>query len=102
MEKNEYGCVKSSITRIPKEQGESIEEMVRRATENNEPIEATAPMIYTEEADGVRPEFDIRTDRTDLALEAIDKYQKSQIAAGNETPKNEKSADVPPTDKSDA
>lgn len=82
MEKNEYGYVKTSITRIPTEKGESLEEMIRRSVENNEPIEATAPMVYTEEADGVKPEFDIRTDRTDLALDAIDKYQKSEIAKG--------------------
>lgn len=97
MEKELY--VKTCITRIPTEQGESIEEMVRRATENNEPISATAPMIYTEEADGVRPEYDIRTDRNELALEAIDKYQKSQIAKGTPQIKDEpKTTDVPKVD----
>lgn len=87
--------VKTCITRVPTEQGESIEEMVRRATENNEPIAATAPMIYTEEADGVRPEFDIRTDRNELALEAVDKYQKSQIAKGIPQNNDDKQPDVP-------
>lgn len=90
--------VKTCITRIPTEQGESIEEMVRRATENNEPIAATAPMIYTEEADGVKPEFDIRTDRTELALDAIDKYQKSQIAQGIQQNNNKQETEVPKVD----
>lgn len=82
MNKNEYGCVKTQITRIPTDKGESIEEMVRRCTANNEPIEASAPMIYTEEADGVQPQYDIRTDKFDIALDAIDKYQASQTAKG--------------------
>ena len=77
---NKIGRVNSQIKRTPTEQGESIEEMLRRCTASNEPIEATAPMIYTEKADGVLPQYDIRTDRTDLALDAIDKYQKSEIA----------------------
>lgn len=76
---------KTQIKVTPVETGESIEEMVRRITANNEPIEASAPMIYTEKADGVRPEYDIRTDRFELALEAIDKVQKSEIAKSKET-----------------
>lgn len=70
----------SQITRIPTEQGESIEEMVRRCVATNEPIDAIAPMVYTLESNGVMPEFNIRTDKNDLALDAVDKYQKSEIA----------------------
>ena len=91
MDKNEYGCVKTQITRPATDLGESIEEMVRRCTASNEPIEASAPMIYTEEKDGVQPQYDIRTDRFDLALDAIDKYQASQAAKSKEiteTPKD--------------
>lgn len=79
---NKIGKVKSDIKREPTDIGESIEEMIRRCTESNEPIEATAPMIYTEEADGVQPQFDIRADRFDIALDAIDKYQASEMAKG--------------------
>lgn len=81
---NKIGYVKSDITRIPTEAGESIEEMIRRCTESNEPIEAIAPMIYTDEADGVQAQYDIRTDRFDIALDAIDKYNKSLIAKEKE------------------
>lgn len=77
---NKIGMVESAITRIPTDTGESIEEMVRRCTESNEPIESTAPMIYTEEKDGVLPQYDIRADRFDLALDAIDKYNASATA----------------------
>lgn len=78
------GKVKSQIKRECVQDGESIEEMIRRCTESNEPIDSTAPMIYTEEADGVLPQYDPRTDRFDIALEAIDKYQKSLTAEGKE------------------
>lgn len=35
------------------------------------------PTIYTEKKDGVQPEFDIRTDRFEVAIDAIDKINKS-------------------------
>lgn len=35
------------------------------------------PTIYTEKKDGVKPEFDIRTDRFEIAIEAIDKINQS-------------------------
>lgn len=75
----------TQIERVPESRGESLEEMVRRCTANNEPIDATAPMIYTEKSKGVLAETDIRTDRMELALDAIDKFQKSEIAREKET-----------------
>lgn len=35
------------------------------------------PTIYTEKKDGVQPEFDIRTDRFEVAIDAIDKINQS-------------------------
>lgn len=35
------------------------------------------PTIYTEKKDGVLPEYDIRTDRFEVAIEAIDKINQS-------------------------
>lgn len=35
------------------------------------------PTIYTEKKDGVRPEYDIRTDRFEIAIEAMDKINQS-------------------------
>ena len=57
--------------------GESIEEKMRRVTQSNEPIENVAPMLYTERKDGVLPETDIRTDRFEIAQEAMGKVEKS-------------------------
>lgn len=35
------------------------------------------PTIYTEKRDGVRPEYDIRTDRFEVAIDAMDKINQS-------------------------
>ena len=43
------------------------------------------PTIYTEKKDGVQPEFDIRTDRFEVAIDAIDKINQS---AANQIAKN--------------
>lgn len=51
--------------------GESIESKVARITESSAPIEAISPMIYTERKDGVRPEYDIRRDKWDIAQTAM-------------------------------
>ena len=45
---------------IQTKEGEYIEEKVRRITENNEPIEDGAPIIYTERKDGVNPAANYR------------------------------------------
>lgn len=82
------GKVTSAIKRKCTLAGESLEEMIRRCTASNEPIDSTAPMIYTEEADGVQPQYDPRADRFEIALDAIDKYNKSLKAES--TPKEEK------------
>lgn len=71
----------SRIKAYATETGESIEEKMRRVTENNEPIEDTAPLNYTDRKDGVLPQYDIRTDRWEIAREAMDKVNKSIIAS---------------------
>lgn len=64
--------------------GENIEVKVKRITENNEPISDGAPITYTEKKDGVRPEFDIRTDKWQIVLEKMEagNIQKMKIAKG--------------------
>lgn len=68
---------------------ESIEQKMRRVTNNNEPIEATAPLVYTKEKDGVLAGYDIRTDRFDVALEAMDKVHASEAAKRDNAAKTE-------------
>lgn len=59
--------------------GESIEKKVRRIEKQNESIEDGAERIFTDRKDGVRPEYDIRTDRFELGIEATDFMTKSKI-----------------------
>lgn len=63
-------------------EGESIENKVDRILDSKEPISDGAPIIYTEKKDGVLPQFDIRTDKWELAQDAMDKVNKAKIAKG--------------------
>lgn len=60
--------------------GETIEKKVRRIVNNKEPITDGAPLIYTERKDGVQPEFDIRTDRFEIAIDAMDAVARTRVA----------------------
>lgn len=56
--------------------------------ESNNMEDGVFPTIYTEKKDGVQPEFDIRTDRFEVAIDAIDKINQStanQIAKSKGT-----------------
>ena len=68
----------------PSYEGESIEKKIRRIVGNNEPISDGAPIVYTEKKDGVLPQYDIRTDKWAIALEAMDKVQGARIAKSKE------------------
>ena len=67
----------------------------RRITESKEPITDGAPVIYTDRKDGTRPEFNIWTDRFDIALDAMDYVNRSRTAKRMELVKNESSKDEP-------
>ena len=61
-------------------EGETIEQKMERVIENNEPITDSAPIVYTERKDGVLPQYDIRTDRFEIAIDAMDKVSKTHVA----------------------
>lgn len=61
-------------------EAEPLEVKLRRATEEKKPIEAVAPMIYTEKSKGVIPEYDIRTDRFELAQTAMEKLNSVKFS----------------------
>lgn len=61
-------------------EGECIEHKIQRLVKNKEPLEGSVPLTYTERKDGVLPQYDIRTDRWEIATEAMDKVAKSIIA----------------------
>lgn len=53
--------------------GERIEDRVFKMVYENQPISDGAPLIYTDRRKGVEPQYNIRTDRFDIALTANDK-----------------------------
>lgn len=61
-------------------EGERIETKMARIMDNKEPLDDGAPVIYTERKDGVLPDYNIRTDRWDIAIEATEKIAKEKIA----------------------
>lgn len=66
-------------------EGICMEENVRSIIEGKTGISQQFEAIYTDRADGVLPQFDIRTDRFEIAREAKDKLNKfeaSKIAKG--------------------
>lgn len=67
--------------------GESLEKKVARILSNNEPITDGAPIIYTERKHGVQPSYNIRTDRFEVAVEAMEGVSKQHIAKREERAK---------------
>lgn len=61
-------------------EGETLENKVRRIVDNKEPITDGAPIIYTMKADGVIKAYNIRTDRWEIAQDAMDTVNKTMIA----------------------
>lgn len=62
------------------EEGESILTKIRRILDENEPLTDGAPLIYTPRADGVKPEYDIRTDKWQIAINAMDKVNAYKLS----------------------
>ncbi len=69
--------VKSTIKSVKVTEGESIEEKVFRMVHNKEAITDGAPEIFTERKDGVLAGYNIRTDRFEVAAEAMDTISRS-------------------------
>lgn len=59
--------------------GESIEEKLRRALSAGEPIDAIAPLQFTDRKDGVLAQFDHRADPLEIAQDAAQKYYGGRI-----------------------
>ena len=56
---------------------------IERIVNENAPITDGAPIVYTERKQGVLPEMDIRTDRFDIAIEAMTTVASTNIARRN-------------------
>lgn len=75
---------KPIVTNYEFQEGESIERKVARITENKEPINDGAPIIYTNREDGVIAAYNIRTDKWDIAQSAMDAIHKANTARSKE------------------
>ena len=71
---------KSTIKVNTSYKGETIEKKIARIMTNKEPIKDGAQLIFSDRKEGVKPEYNIRTDRFDVAVEAMDKVNKSKKA----------------------
>ncbi len=79
-EKFKNRVIRSTLSSVETMEGETIETKVERITENNEPISDGAPEIFTKRADGVISAYNIRTDRWEIAADAMDKVVASNNA----------------------
>lgn len=68
---------KTSIAINQSKEGETMETKMEKILSQKEPIKDKAPIIWTPKDEGVRPEFDIRTDRWEMAQKAMDLATKS-------------------------
>lgn len=73
-------------------EGQSMEEKMRKILETKEPIKCTTTKIYQARKDGVAPECDIRTDRFDIAVEAMNKVAVNELSALAQPSEKEKPA----------
>lgn len=87
----------SDIKGVDLYEGEDIETKIERIIDNKEPIEQISPIIYTERKDGVLPQYDIRTDRFEVAQTAMDKVSKMRITKRMERINGEAKTDAPET-----
>jgi hypothetical protein len=86
---------KSQINSVEVVEGEPIELKIERIVSNKEPISDGAPAIYTERKEGVKAAYNIRTDRWEIATEAMDVVSKTTQARRDHKAKlkEEKEAD---------
>ncbi len=72
---------KTSIKRRDTTEGETIEQKFTRMMKNGEKIEGGGDdLMYTDKKDGVRPEYNIRTDRFAIAQDGVETIGASYAA----------------------
>lgn len=72
--------LRSKIGSVEKLEGEPIEHKIERIVSNKEPISDGAPSIFTERKDGVISAYNIRTDRWEVATDAMTLVEKNVTA----------------------
>lgn len=76
---NKKGCINDPDLTYQAEPREvKLRKIINGESSNME--DGVFPTIYTEKKDGVMPEYDIRTDRFEVAIDAIDKINQSMAS----------------------
>lgn len=101
--KNRKGCIDNPNLTY---QAEPREVKLRKIIngESKDMEDGVFPTIYTEKKDGVMPEYDIRTDRFEVALDAIDKINSStadKVAKSKGKTETETEKDSGPKEKTE-
>lgn len=87
---NRKGCINDPDLTYQAEPREvKLRKIINGESSNME--DGVFPTIYTEKKDGVLPEYDIRTDRFEVAIDAIDKINQS---TANQIAKNKGETDA--------
>lgn len=74
--KNRKGCINNpNLTYEAEPREVKLRKIISGEASNME--DGVFPTIYTKKKDGVQPEYDIRTDRFEVAIDAIDKINQS-------------------------
>ena len=74
--KNRRGCINNpDLAYLAEPREVKLRKIISGESSNME--DGVFPTIYTEKKDGVLPEYDIRTDRFEVAIDAIDKINQS-------------------------
>lgn len=74
--RNRRGCINDpNLTYQADPREVKLRKIINGEANNME--DGVFPTIYTEKKDGVQPEFDIRTDRFEVAINAMDKINQS-------------------------
>ena len=79
----------SQIKGVESYKAETIENKMKRILNNKEPIKNELPIIYTRRTDGIQPQYDIRTDKWEIAAEAMDKVTQHKLTKREEKNKPE-------------
>lgn len=61
------------------EPGETLIKKCQRILDEGEPLTDGAPMIYTPKQAGVKPECNVRTDKWDIAMNAMDRVNSYKL-----------------------
>lgn len=84
-------------SKIDLQEGERIEEKLARVVEEGEAISDGAPLIFTPKEDGVIAAYNIRTDRWEIAQDAMEAAYKADAAKSKayKTKPNEEKSESP-------